>query len=157
LALASLPALGVTYVFDFRRLGVAQTRPKPGQSSPYTLVALRLSGFYLWLAVMSLQPHKPRQSEAHPILRSRRLDKRRFRPTLDEEHGHGGIHAQQGIRWVLSWFPTKYIPADPTTKASQTCMFSYLALALVLPTMILSVSRIYALGHYYRSPYDVTV
>lgn len=34
-------------------------------------------------------------------------------------------------------------------------MFSYLALALVLPTMILSGSRIYALGHYYRSPYDV--
>jgi alpha-1,2-mannosyltransferase len=34
-------------------------------------------------------------------------------------------------------------------------LFSYIALAMVLPTMILGVSRVYALGHFYRSPYDV--
>lgn len=70
LALASLPALVVTYMFDFRRLGVSQTKPKPGQSSPYTLVALRLSGFYLWLGVMSLQPHKEERFmyPAYPLL-----------------------------------------------------------------------------------------
>lgn len=70
LALLSLPALAVTYRFDFRRLGVSQTKPKPGQSSPYTLVALRLSGFYLWLIVMSAQPHKEERFmyPAYPLL-----------------------------------------------------------------------------------------
>lgn len=70
LALLSLPALAITYRFDFRRLGVSQTKPKPGQSSPYTLLALRLSGFYLWLIVMSAQPHKEERFmyPAYPLL-----------------------------------------------------------------------------------------
>jgi alpha-1,2-mannosyltransferase len=70
LALISLPALAITYCFDFRRLGVSLTRPKPGQSSPYTLVALRLSGFYLWLIVMTLQPHKEERFmyPAYPLM-----------------------------------------------------------------------------------------
>jgi alpha-1,2-mannosyltransferase len=58
LALAAIPALAITYAYDFRRLGVAQRRPTIAESSPYTLVALRLSGFYIWLATFSVQPHK---------------------------------------------------------------------------------------------------
>lgn len=58
LALLSLPALAITYLFDFKRLGVTQMKPQEGESSPYTLLALRLSGFYLWLVVMTAQAHK---------------------------------------------------------------------------------------------------
>lgn len=58
LALLSLPALAITYMYDFRRLGTTQRKPMPDDSSPYTLVALRLAPFYLWLAVLSAQPHK---------------------------------------------------------------------------------------------------
>jgi alpha-1,2-mannosyltransferase len=58
LALAAIPALAITYAYDFRRLGVTQRKPTSAESSPYTLVALRLTGFYLWLAVFSVQKHK---------------------------------------------------------------------------------------------------
>jgi alpha-1,2-mannosyltransferase len=58
LALLSLPALAVTYKFDFRRLGTSQQAVKEGESSPYTLLVLRLAPFYLWLTTMSLQAHK---------------------------------------------------------------------------------------------------
>jgi hypothetical protein len=58
LALVSLPALALTYKFDYRRIGSAQRKPKEGETSPYTLLALRLSGLYLWLGVLSLQAHK---------------------------------------------------------------------------------------------------
>lgn len=55
LALASLPALAITNVFDYRRLG---GRPSPGQSSPYTIMSLRLLPFYLWFGLLTAQAHK---------------------------------------------------------------------------------------------------
>jgi alpha-1,2-mannosyltransferase len=55
LALISIPALFVTYNIDQRRLGAA---PAPDQSSPYTVLALRLAPLYLWVLVLTLQPHK---------------------------------------------------------------------------------------------------
>lgn len=70
LALLSLPALAVTYKFDYRRLGSIQRRPVAGETSHYTLLALRLTGFYLWLAVLSAQPHKEERFmwPAYPLL-----------------------------------------------------------------------------------------
>jgi len=56
LALASLPALAVTYVIDRKRLGFYT--PTANQSSPFTILALRLAPFYLWLSILTLQPHK---------------------------------------------------------------------------------------------------
>lgn len=56
LALISLPALAVTYVVDRKRLGFAT--PSNDQSSPYTLLSLRLAPFYLWLAILTAQAHK---------------------------------------------------------------------------------------------------
>lgn len=58
LSLLALPALAITYQFDNRRLGKTQQAPVAGETSPYTLLSLRLLPFYLWLAIMSLQPHK---------------------------------------------------------------------------------------------------
>lgn len=58
LALLSLPVLALTHQFDYMRLGSAQRKPQEGETSAYTLMVGRLSGFYLWLGVMSWQAHK---------------------------------------------------------------------------------------------------
>lgn len=70
LALISLPGLLVTMQYDKRRLGRHQRDAKPDESSPYALLAVRLAPFYLWLAVLSLQPHKEERFmyPAYPLL-----------------------------------------------------------------------------------------
>jgi alpha-1,2-mannosyltransferase len=55
LALLALPALVVTYVVDRRRLGQAGA---PDQSSPYTMLALRVAPVYVWLGLLTAQAHK---------------------------------------------------------------------------------------------------
>jgi alpha-1,2-mannosyltransferase len=40
-------------------------------------------------------------------------------------------------------------------QAGRTRLFSNIALALTLPPMIISISRVYALGRYYHSPFSV--
>jgi len=56
MALLSLPALAITCRIDRRRLGNAVLSPE--QSSPFTILALRLLPFYTWIGIMSIQPHK---------------------------------------------------------------------------------------------------
>lgn len=56
LALLSLPGLAITHAFDYKRLGFV--RHATDQSSPYTLLAIRLAPLYIWLGVLSMQPHK---------------------------------------------------------------------------------------------------
>ena len=56
MALFSLPALAITHRIDRRRLG--NDIPSPEQSSPFTVLALRLLPFYTWIGIMSIQPHK---------------------------------------------------------------------------------------------------
>lgn len=70
LALLSLPALVITYVFDNRRLGKTQQAPKEGETSPYTLMLMRLAPFYLWLAILTAQAHKEERFlfPAYPLL-----------------------------------------------------------------------------------------
>ena len=55
-ALAAFPALIITYYVDRQRLGFYT--PSIDQSSPYTVLAIRLAPFYLWLGIFSLQAHK---------------------------------------------------------------------------------------------------
>lgn len=57
LALLSFPSLILTYFVDKKRLGV-QPKPNSGQSSPYTILAIRLAPFYLWLSILTIQAHK---------------------------------------------------------------------------------------------------
>jgi alpha-1,2-mannosyltransferase len=56
LAILSLPALIVTHVVDYSRLGIR--KHSESESSPYLILTIRLAPFYLWLLVLSLQPHK---------------------------------------------------------------------------------------------------
>jgi alpha-1,2-mannosyltransferase len=70
LALFSLPGLLITYKFDKRRLGKTQQSPKAGETSPYTLLVLRLLPFYIWLGILTAQAHKEERFffPAYPLL-----------------------------------------------------------------------------------------
>jgi alpha-1,2-mannosyltransferase len=70
MALLSLPALAITYQFDYKRLGKTQMKPVAGQTSPYTLLITRLAPFYIWLAILSAQAHKEERFffPAYPLL-----------------------------------------------------------------------------------------
>ncbi len=52
----SFPALVISYFIDRKRLGFYT--PSANQSSPFTVLALRLAPMYIWIAILSLQPHK---------------------------------------------------------------------------------------------------
>lgn len=67
-ALLALPALGVTYVIDPKRLGFI--KPTADQTSPFTTLAIRLAPFYLWLGILTLQAHKEERFmfPAYPLL-----------------------------------------------------------------------------------------
>lgn len=68
LALFSLPALVVTSYVDKKRLGLVT--PKPERSSPLTLLTIRLLPLYIWLAVLTIQPHKEERFmfPAYPLI-----------------------------------------------------------------------------------------
>jgi len=68
LALLSLPSLYVTYIFDRKRLGIH--KPSPDETSPFSLLALRLAPLYLWLGILTSQPHKEERFmfPAYPLL-----------------------------------------------------------------------------------------
>lgn len=68
LAIASLPALVITYFFDKKRLGLAKGGPE--RSSPFTMLAMRLLPLYLWIGILSAQPHKEERFmfPAYPLI-----------------------------------------------------------------------------------------
>lgn len=57
LALLSIPALFISSVVDPKRFGDKRDRVA-AHTSPAVSLAIRLSPMYLWIAVISLQPHK---------------------------------------------------------------------------------------------------
>jgi alpha-1,2-mannosyltransferase len=70
LALLSLPGLFITSLVNYRQLGKSQQKPKEGETNPYTLLTLRLLPFYIWLGILTLQPHKEERFffPAYPLL-----------------------------------------------------------------------------------------
>lgn len=67
-ALFSLPGLGVTYLIDRKRLGIFKT--SADQTSPFTILGLRLLPFYIWLGILTSQAHKEERFmfPAYPLL-----------------------------------------------------------------------------------------
>lgn len=68
LALLAIPALCVSFVIDRKRLGLYT--PSANQSSPFTILAMRLAPMYLWIAILTLQPHKEERFmfPAYPLI-----------------------------------------------------------------------------------------
>lgn len=68
LAFASLPSLAITYYVDRKRLGLM--KPGPNESSPFTILALRLAPLYLWASILTAQAHKEERFmfPAYPLI-----------------------------------------------------------------------------------------
>ena len=136
-ALISLPALGLTYVFDRRRLGKTQQAPKAGETSPYTLLILRLAPFYIWLAILTLQAHKEERF-AYPLY-----------PLLC-------FNAAVGVYLVKGWLENAYVKiTNSPYQASQSTIFSNFSLFAILLPGVLSIGRILAMHQFYHAPFDV--
>ncbi|GFZ47156.1 hypothetical protein JCM24511_04899 [Saitozyma sp. JCM 24511] len=136
-ALVSLPALAVTYVYDRRRLGKSQQAPRPGETSPYTLLSLRLLPFYIWLGVLTAQPHKEERFfyPAYPLL---------------------CFNAAVAIYLIKGWMEVAYIKATNSPyQASKSSIFSTFSLVAVLIPGLFSVARMFALFHFYHAPLDI--
>ncbi|KAJ3504710.1 hypothetical protein NLJ89_g7791 [Agrocybe chaxingu] len=135
LALISLPALAVTYAVDRKRLGLYT--PTANQSSPFTLLALRLAPLYLWLGILTLQPHKEERFmfPAYPLL---------------------CFNAAVSIYLIRGWLEVGYIKATNSPyRASQAVVFSNLTLSIVVASSFISLTRILALWNYYHAPFGI--
>ncbi|KAF5352424.1 hypothetical protein D9756_005928 [Leucocoprinus leucothites] len=135
LSLFSLPALAVTYIVDRKRLGFIS--PTSEQSSPFTLLALRLAPFYLWLAILTAQAHKEERFmfPAYPLL---------------------CFNAAVTLYLMRGWMEVVFIKVTKSPyQASQTLMFRNFTLSLVVGTAFLSLCRIRAQWVYYHAPLSV--
>ncbi|KAJ7459090.1 glycosyltransferase family 22 protein [Mycena galericulata] len=134
-ALLSLPALGVTYFVDRKRLGLV--KPSPDQSSPFTILALRLAPLYLWLGILSAQAHKEERFmfPAYPLL---------------------CFNAAVTLYLMRGWLETIFISLTKSPyRASQSTIFRTFTSSVVIASAAISISRILALTLYYHSPLSV--
>ncbi|KAF7303187.1 Mannosyltransferase [Mycena kentingensis (nom. inval.)] len=134
-ALASLPALALTYFIDRKRLGLG--KPSPDLSSPFTVLAIRLAPFYLWTAILTSQPHKEERFmfPAYPLL---------------------CFNAAVTLYLARGWLETTFIAVTKSSyRASQSSIFRTFTLSVVTASAAISISRVLALTFYYHSPMSV--
>ncbi|KAF8215850.1 glycosyltransferase family 22 protein [Mycena galopus ATCC 62051] len=134
-ALLSLPSLGVTYFVDRKRLGLA--KPSADQSSPFTVLALRLAPFYLWTGILTSQAHKEERFmfPAYPLL---------------------CFNAAVTLYLMRGWLETAFISFTKSPyRASQSTIFRTFTSSVVVASAVISASRICALTFYYHSPMSV--
>ncbi|KAF9801694.1 hypothetical protein IEO21_10055 [Rhodonia placenta] len=135
LALASIPALAITYAFDRKRLG--ERTIFVDQSSPYTLMVIRLTPVYLWLAVMTAQSHKEERF-LFPIY------------TLICFNAAITVYLMRG------WLEVAYVHVTKSPyRASRATIFGRLTLSIVSASCILSISRIMTQWKYYHAPLTI--
>ncbi|WRT69234.1 uncharacterized protein IL334_006218 [Kwoniella shivajii] len=137
LALLALPALAVTFKFDHSRLGKTQMAPKEGETSPYTLLASRLSPFYIWLGILTAQAHKEERFmfPAYPFL---------------------CFNAAVTIYLIRGWIETYYIRVTNSPyNASRSSIFSYFTLLAVIIPATISFFRVGSSVYFYHAPFDI--
>ncbi|KAH9944005.1 glycosyltransferase family 22 protein [Epithele typhae] len=135
-ALMALPALAITYRVDKKRLG--ERYQFVNQSSPYTLLALRLAPMYVWLAIMTAQKHKEERF-MYPIY-----------PLIC-------FNAAVAIYLVRGWLEVVFIAATNSPyQASRSSLFRLFTFSVIGVSAVLSLSRIVAQWKYYHSPMSVT-
>ncbi|KAF8846076.1 glycosyltransferase family 22 protein [Paxillus ammoniavirescens] len=135
LAFASLPALAITYYIDRKRLGLM--KPGPDQSSPYTLLALRLAPLYLWTAILTAQAHKEERFmfPAYPLI---------------------CFNAAVTVYLLRGWIEVAYVSIKKSPfRASRSIIFSTATLSIIVISGLISISRILALWHYYHAPLSI--
>ncbi|KAI0274963.1 asparagine-linked glycosylation 9 protein isoform a [Gloeopeniophorella convolvens] len=135
LALLSLPALAITYRIDRRRLGNAV--PSAEESSPFRLLALRLLPLYIWIGILSAQPHKEERF-MYPVY-----------PLVC-------FNAAVMTYLLRGWIEVSYIKFTKSPyKASHSQIFRWTTMAIVVFSAFISLSRILALWKYYHTPMTI--
>ncbi|KAI0068066.1 asparagine-linked glycosylation 9 protein isoform a [Artomyces pyxidatus] len=135
LALISLPALFVTYRIDKRRLGAA--RPSPEESSPFTLLGIRLLPLYIWFGILTAQAHKEERFmyPAYPLI---------------------CFNAAVTTYLVRGWVEVAFVKITKSPyRASKSSIFTFTTLFIVMFASLLSISRIFALWKYYHTPMTI--
>lgn len=135
LAIGSLPALVVTYFVDQKRLGTGKGGSE--RSSPFTLLAMRLLPLYLWIGILTAQPHKEERFmfPAYPLV---------------------CFNAAVTLYLARGWLEVAYIKTTASPyQASKANLFSRFTLSAIIATSLLSISRILALYNYYHAPLQV--
>ncbi|KAF9270644.1 asparagine-linked glycosylation 9 protein isoform a [Marasmius fiardii PR-910] len=134
-ALFALPALAITYLVDRGRLGVAKV--SANESSPFVVLGLRLSPFYIWFWILTAQAHKEERFmfPAYPLL---------------------AFNAAVTLYLVRGWLETAFIKVTKSPyRASRTTIFSTFTASVLITTAVISVSRILANWNYYHSPLSI--
>jgi alpha-1,2-mannosyltransferase len=152
MALFSLPALAVTCRIDRRRLGIAI--PSEEQSSPFRLIAIRLLPFYIWIAIMSIQPHKEERFmyPVYPLVC--------FNAAVTTFLLRGWIEVAY-IKITKSPYRVGHsfwgdgLTADRRHQASRSQLFRLSTLSIVLFTAFISLTRILALWKYFHTPMTI--
>ena len=125
------------------------------ESSPFTLVAVRLLPLYLWILVLSVQPHKEERFmyPAYPLIA--------FNAAITVFLVRGWAEAiyikftsPYAVRLICTMIGTCLMKFF-LKKATQTSLFKYLTISILVTSMVLSLSRIIALNHYYHSPLEI--
>lgn len=135
LAFISLPSLAVTYRIDRKRLGMS--KPGPDQSSPFTLLALRLAPLYVWTAILTAQAHKEERFmfPAYPLI---------------------CFNAAVALYLIRGWMEVAYISATKSSyRASRSIIFGAITCTVIAVTGLISLFRVLALWHYYHAPLSV--
>ncbi|CAG7853822.1 Alpha-1,2-mannosyltransferase alg9; AltName: Full=Asparagine-linked glycosylation protein 9; AltName: Full=Dol-P-Man:Man(6)GlcNAc(2)-PP-Dol alpha-1,2-mannosyltransferase; AltName: Full=Dol-P-Man:Man(8)GlcNAc(2)-PP-Dol alpha-1,2-mannosyltransferase; Flags: Precursor [Serendipita indica DSM 11827] len=131
LALLSVPALIVTHRVDYSRLGIKKHTDH--ESSPYTLLVIRLAPFYLWFGVLTAQAHKEERF-MFPIY-----------PFLC-------FNAAVTLYLVRGWLEALYIKMTSQYQASRTSTMRLFTMNVIIATTVISSLRIIALYAYYHAP-----
>lgn len=133
LALLSLPALFAITLFERKKLAIT----KPGQTSAPVLLAFRLSPLYIWFTVLSLQPHKEERFmfPAFPLI------------CFGAAFTVGMIRAAMEAIFVN-------ITRAPF-RAARTPIYRYVTVPVIVLTSFISIARVLALQHYFRSPMPI--
>ncbi|KIK70667.1 glycosyltransferase family 22 protein, partial [Collybiopsis luxurians FD-317 M1] len=135
-ALLAFPALAVTYVVDRNRLGVFKSSSE--ESSPFTVLSLRLAPFYLWLGILTAQPHKEERFmfPAYTLL---------------------CFNAAVTMYLVRGWMEVAFVAATKSPyRASRTSIFSTFTLSVLTTAAVLSLSRTAANWKYYHAPLSIS-
>lgn len=138
LALASLPCLWLTKTFSPTvglRLGTRLRHAH--QSTASSLLLIRLAPLYIWIAILSQQPHKEERF-MYPIY------------TLIS------FNAAVTLSLMRGWFEDAFVKATASPyRAGRTSLFGLFTRTILATTIVISAARIFAIQRYYHTPLDI--
>ncbi|EGF99246.1 family 22 glycosyltransferase [Melampsora larici-populina 98AG31] len=138
LALVSLPCLWLTKTFSPTvglRLGTRLRHAH--QSTASDLLLIRLAPVYIWIAILSQQPHKEERF-MYPIY------------TLIS------FNAAVTLSLVRGWFEDAFVKATASPyRAGRTSLFGLFTRSILAITIFISAARIFAIQRYYHTPLDI--